>query len=126
MPKKLYRTVENLLDRIDHSRGDEQMLVDLLHLLVESDATTGYGVVSGRLYRERDNDYLLIKSIGGLGPEIVGRTVSKTYRPVRDIEQHRLWMISPDSPGFDPELEAQFNDMDAGLHPEPGPPAPRQ
>jgi sigma-B regulation protein RsbU (phosphoserine phosphatase) len=113
VPKKLYRTVENLLDRIDHSRGDEQMLVDLLHLLVESDATTGYGVVSGRLYRERDNDYLLIKSIGGLGPEIVGRTVSKTYRPVRDIEQHRLWMISPDSPGFDPELEARFNDMDA-------------
>lgn len=113
MHKKLYRAVESLLESIDHSGGDEQMLVDILHLLVESDDTADYGVVSGRLYRERDNDYLLIKSISGLGPEITGRTVSKDYQIVKDIEQHRLWLVSPDSPGFDPELEAQLNDMDS-------------
>ena len=54
MHKKLYRTVEKLLDRIDNSAGDEQMLEDILHLLVERDNTAGYGVVSGRLYRERE------------------------------------------------------------------------
>ena len=113
MPKKLYRTVEKLLDRIDNSAGDEQMLVDILHLLVENEHTAALGVVSGRLYRERDNDYLLIKSVSGHGPDIAGKTVSKSYQVVRDIEKHRLWIVSPQSPGFDAELEAQFNDMDS-------------
>jgi len=111
--KHLYRTVENLLDRIDHSTGDEQMLLDILHLLVESDDTVAFGVVSGRLYMERDLDYILIKSISGHGPQIAGKTVSKDYQVVKDILQHRLWVISPESPGWDPDLEAQFSDMDS-------------
>ena len=113
MHKHLYRTVENLLDRIDHSAGDEKMLVDILHLLVESDDTAAFGVVSGRLYVERELDYLLIKSISGHGPQIAGKTVSKDYQVVKDIQRHRLWVISPESPGWDPDLEAQFSDMDS-------------
>ena len=113
MHKHLYRAVENLLDRIDHSAGDEQMLLDILHLLVESDDTVAFGVVSGRLYMERDLDYILIKSISGHGPQIAGKTVSKDYQVVKDILQHRLWVISPESPGWDPDLEAQFSDMDS-------------
>ena len=113
MHKKLYRTVENLMDRIDHSEGDEQMLVEILHQLVESDSTADLGVVSGRLYREREKDYLLINSVSGLGPEITGKSVSKDYKVVKDIERHRLWVVSPDSPGFDPQLEAEFSDVDS-------------
>ena len=113
MGKKLFRTVENLLAQVDHSGGSEQALIDILHLLVESDDTVSRGVVSGRLYKERENDYRLIKSIGGLGPEIAGRTVAKDYQVVRDIEQHRLWVVSPDSPGFDPSVESQFSDVDS-------------
>jgi len=111
--KHLYRTVENLLDRIDNSAGDEKMLVDILHLLVESDDTTAFGVVSGRLYMERELDYLLIKSISGHGPQITGKTVSKDYQVVKDIQKHRLLVISSESPGWDPDLEAQFSDMDS-------------
>jgi serine phosphatase RsbU (regulator of sigma subunit) len=111
--KKLYRTVESLLERIDNSAGDEKMLEDVLHALVEGDGTAALGVVSGRLYKERVNDYLLIKSVSGLGPEITGKTVSKNYQVVQDIERHRLWVISPESPGFDPEVESQFSDMDS-------------
>ncbi len=113
MHKHLYRTVESLLDRIDHSAGDEKMLEDILHLLVESDDTAAFGVVSGRLYRERELDYLLIKSISGHGPQIAGKTVSKEYQVVKDILRHRLWVISPESPGWDPDLEAQFSDVDS-------------
>jgi sigma-B regulation protein RsbU (phosphoserine phosphatase) len=105
--------VESLLDRIDHSAGDEKMLEDILHLLVESDDTAAFGVVSGRLYRERELDYLLIKSISGHGPQIAGKTVSKEYQVVKDILRHRLWVISPESPGWDPDLEAQFSDVDS-------------
>jgi serine phosphatase RsbU (regulator of sigma subunit) len=113
LPKHLYRTVENLLDRIDNSAGDEKMLEDILHLLVESDDTAAFGVVSGRLYLERDLDYILIKSISGHGPQIAGKTVSKEYQVVKDILRHRLCVISPESPGWDPELEAQFSDVDS-------------
>jgi sigma-B regulation protein RsbU (phosphoserine phosphatase) len=105
--------VESLLDRIDNSAGDEKMLEDILHLLVESDDTAAFGVVSGRLYRERELDYLLIKSISGHGPQIAGKTVSKEYQVVKDILRHRLWVISPESPGWDPDLEAQFSDVDS-------------
>ena len=113
MQKKLFRTIENLLDQVDNSGGNEQALINILHLLVENDDTASWGVVSGRLYKERENDFKLIKSISGHGPGIIGKTVSKEYQVVRDIQHHRLWIISPESPGFDPEFEAQFSEMDS-------------
>ena len=113
MHKHLYRTVENLLERIDHSAGDEKMLLVILHLLVESHDMASFGVVSGRLYREREQDYLLIKSISGHGSQIAGKTVSKEYQVVKDIQRRRLWIISPESPGWDADLEAQFSDVDS-------------
>lgn len=113
MHKKLYRTVETLLDEIDHSTGNEQMLEDILRLLVESDALNQLGVVSGRLYRERARDFKIIRSISGHGPDITGRTVSKDYQVVKDIQANRLWVMTPDSPGWDPSVEAQFSDVDA-------------
>jgi sigma-B regulation protein RsbU (phosphoserine phosphatase) len=72
-----------------------------------------FGVVSGRLYRERERDYVLIQSISGHGPEITGRAVSKDYQVVKDIQRRRLWVISPESPGWDADLEAQFSDVDS-------------
>ncbi len=70
MQKKLYRTIDQLLDHIDHSGGNEQALVEILHALVESPDMTARGVVSGRLYREREQDYELIVSLGERGPSI--------------------------------------------------------
>lgn len=113
MHKRLYRTVESLLDRIDNSAGDEKMLVEILHLLVQGKEARTFGVVSGRLYREESQEYRLIESIGEHGAAIAGKTVSKSYQVVRDIERRRLWIISPDSPGFDPEVEAQFSEQDS-------------
>ena len=113
MHKHLYRTVESLLERIDHSAGDEKMLLDILHLLVESHDMAALGVASGRLYREEEHDYLLIKSISGHGSQIAGKTVSKEYQVVKDIQHRRLWIISPESPGWDADLEAEFSDLDS-------------
>jgi len=113
MQKKLYRTIERLLDTVDNSGGDEKALINILHLLVENDDTASWGVVSGRLYKEREQDFKLIKSISGHGPGIAGKTVSKEYQPVKDIMSRRLWVTSPETPGFDPEVEAQFSDMDS-------------
>lgn len=113
MQKKLFRTVENVLQQIDSLVGAEPMLEEILHLLVENDETAALGVVSGRLYRERAEDYLLIKSISGLGPDIAGKTVSKDYPILQSIERNRLWVTSPESPGFDPELEAELSDVDS-------------
>lgn len=113
MHKRLYRTVERLLEKIDDSSGGEAMLLDVLHLLVNNPAAETLGIVSGRLYREQKRDYCLIESLGGLGASLAGKTVSKDYQVVRDIERRRLWVISPQSPGFDPVVEAQFGDTDS-------------
>jgi sigma-B regulation protein RsbU (phosphoserine phosphatase) len=111
--KQLYRTVERLLEKIDDSSGGEAMLLDVLRLLVFNPAAEKLGIVSGRLYREQKQDYCLIESLGGLGEALAGKTVSKEYQVVRDIERRRLWVISPQSPGFDPVVEAQFGDTDS-------------
>jgi len=111
--KHLYRTVESLLERIDHSAGDEKMLLEILHLLVESPEASSFGIDSGRLYREEKKLYRLIESIGELGPAIAGKTVSKSYQVVKDIERRRLWVVSPETPGWDPEVEAQFSTLDS-------------
>jgi len=111
--KRLYRTVERLLETIDDSSGGEAMLLDVLQLLVNNPAAEKLGIVSGRLYREQKQDYCLIESLGGLGASLAGKTVSKEYQVVRDIERRRLWVISPQSPGFDPAVEAQFGDTDS-------------
>ena len=113
MHKKLYRSVESLLDRIDHSAGDERMLLDILHLLVSSPDTQEFGVVSGRLYRQEKTTYRLIESIGGHGAAIAGKTVSREYQVVRDLEARRLLIISPESPGFDAALEADLAGVDS-------------
>ncbi len=113
MHKHLYRTVESLLERIDHSAGDEKMLLEILHLLVESPEASSFGIDSGRLYREEKKLYRLIESIGELGPAIAGKTVSKSYQVVKDIERRRLWVVSPETPGWDPEVEAQFSTLDS-------------
>jgi len=111
--KKLYRTVEALLEKIDHSAGDEKALRDILHALVESPDMEGFGVVSGRLYREREADYLLIESLGEHGPAIAGKTVDRDYQVVRDVERRKVWVISPETPGWDADVELQFSDTDS-------------
>ena len=113
MQKKLFRTVDALLEQIDHSAGDEQALINILRALVDSPDMEGYGVVSGRLYRERERDYLLIESIGEHGAAIAGKSVDRDYQVVRDIERRRVWVISPDTPGWDADVELQFSDTDS-------------
>jgi len=99
--------------RVDTAAGNEEFLIGLLHELVEGDDAEWLGIESGRLFRERALEYLLIASVGEFGDTIAGKVVAKNYRVIQDLEERRLWLISPDSPGFDPELEAQFTHLDS-------------
>jgi sigma-B regulation protein RsbU (phosphoserine phosphatase) len=111
MPKKFYRDIEKLLTDIDDSTDAEQMLIAIMRRLVKT-GQQRYGIASGRLYREETESYVLIESIGEFGDAIAGKSVPKSYPIVREIERKRLVLISPDTPGFDPELEAQFSNLD--------------
>lgn len=113
MQKKFYRTIEDLLRKIDDSAGDEAMLLTIMRQLVESEDARIYGIASGRLYRERAQDFLLIASIGEYGSAIEGKTVGKDYAVIRHLLEHRLWITSPASPGYDPDLESQFTHLDS-------------
>jgi phosphoserine phosphatase RsbU/P len=109
--KKFYRTLEHLLRDIDASSGDEQMLHTVVQLLVSSEAAQLFGIASGRVYRERALDFVLIESVGEYGEAIEGKTVSKDYALIQHLLQHRLWVFRPDTPGYDAALEAQFSHL---------------
>ncbi|MBK9302326.1 MAG: PP2C family protein-serine/threonine phosphatase [bacterium] len=108
MDKKFYRNIEDVLRGIDASRSAEDMLRETLRQIVAVCAEQ-YGIESGRLYREQDDQFTLIESVGEYGESITGLTVSRDYPVVQDLLQRRLVMISPDSPGFDPEIEYRFS-----------------
>jgi serine phosphatase RsbU (regulator of sigma subunit) len=112
VPKKLFRQIEQLLREIDDSAGDEELLRDILHRLTEADQAV-YGIQSGRLYRERELDYVLIASIGEYGEAIAGRSVPKSYPVVQELERRRVVIVSQDDPGVDVEVESQFTLLDS-------------
>jgi sigma-B regulation protein RsbU (phosphoserine phosphatase) len=109
--KKFYRALERLLHNIDTSTGDERMLSSVVKLLVSPENAQLFGIASGRVYRERALDFVLIESVGEYGEAIEGKTVQKDYALVRHLLEHRLWIFRPDSPGYDATLEAQFSQM---------------
>jgi len=120
--KIFYRTLERLLRNIDDSAGDEQMLNEVVEKLVNGEQAEHFGIVSGRVYRERALDYVLIESIGEYGESIEGKIVSKEYPPVQELMENRRSIFSPDSPGWDPHLEEQFSHLSnaaiaVGRHP---------
>ncbi len=110
MAKQIYRTMEEVLKRIDASVGAEDMMREILREIVEN--WTEAGIVSGRLYREDDEAYVLIHSVGEFGEAITGKTVVKSYPPMRALERERIAMTTPETPGFDPEVETQFSEYD--------------
>lgn len=122
MHKKFYRALEHLLRDIDDSTGDEAMLRAVVEHLVEGDDGAPFGIASGRLYRERSQDFVLIASIGEYGEAIEGLTVAKDYGSIHYLLDHRLWITRPDSPGYDQAVESQFSELNnaaivVGQHP---------
>lgn len=111
MHKTFYRTLEHLLRDIDDSAGDEEMLNTVVARLVEGQEAAHFGIASGRVYRERALDYVLIESIGEYGEAIEGKTVRKDYPPVRNLLEKRHWVFSPESPGWNRDLEEQFSHL---------------
>lgn len=109
--KKFYRALENLLRDIDSAEGDEQMLQTVVEALTGGEHAALFGIASGRIYRERSLDFLLIESIGEYGEAIEGKTVTKDYAAVQHLLERRLWITRPDSPGYDAAVEAQFSHM---------------
>ncbi len=107
MVKQFYRNMEQVLRRIDDASGTEEMLSETLREIVGCCAED-YGIESGRLYREGEDEYTLIESVGEFGAAITGKTVPKDYPLLRELERERIVMITPDTPGFDPDIEKQF------------------
>ena len=111
MVKRYYRDIEKILRRIDGNLAPEDMLRATLNAIVENCAE-GYGIESGRLYREQGAFYHLIASVGEYGETILGKTVDRSYPVILELEAENLVMITAETPGFDPAIEHQFTDHD--------------
>jgi len=109
--KKFYRDIEQLLRDIDSSKSNDQMLRTTLERIVDTCAEE-HGIESGRLYRERATFFELIASVGEYGESITGKAVPKDYSIIGELQREHLVMITPDTPGFDPEIEYQFTHFD--------------
>ena len=77
MDKKFYRNIEDVLRGIDASRSAEDMLRETLRQIVAVCAEQ-YGSESGRLYREQDDQFTLIESVGEYGESITRRRCSSS------------------------------------------------
>lgn len=111
MIKKIYRAMEDVLRRISASGDAETMLREIMHEIV-GDWAEDYGIASGRLYRETETAYELIESVGEYGDSITGLTVPKSYPLLDELARERVVLITPATPGYDSNLEAQFSHFD--------------
>ncbi len=110
MAKQIYRTMEEVLRRIDDANSVEDTMRLILQEIVENWPQSV--IVSGRVYRESEDGYTLIHSVGEFGDAITGKTIAKGYPLIRVLEHERIAMITPQTPGFDPDLEAQLSEFD--------------
>ncbi len=102
--RDFYRTLDALLDQIDHTQGFENMLSSLLEQVIQSFADW-IGLESARLYRDDGEAYVVLRSFGVKGSRILGFRVDRGYEVLRRIPPNRTIYFPPDDPSVDPELE---------------------
>jgi len=102
--RDFYRDLEKLLTQIDQAQGFEEMLSDLLEKVIKSYAEY-IGLESARLYRDEGDAYVVLRSFGAKGTQVVGFRVDRGYEVLRQLPPHQTRYFAPDDPALNPELE---------------------
>ncbi len=102
--RDFYRDLEKLLTQIDHAQGFEEMLSDLLEKVIKSYAEY-IGLESARLYRDEGDAYVVLRSFGAKGTQVLGFKVDRGYEVLRQLPPHQTKFFPPDDPAVNQELE---------------------
>jgi sigma-B regulation protein RsbU (phosphoserine phosphatase) len=105
--KAFYRKLDALLGQIGLEQGIESMLTAIL-VRVTDDFAEVTGIVSGRLYKEDGDDYVVVRSFGAKGKAILGFRVPKTYTPFRSLAREKTGFFAADDPRLDRQLEGEL------------------
>lgn len=106
-PKSLFKRVERTLDAIEHG---EDILGTIRN--VASYMTANFrddlGMLGGRIYRLDEIDYELVHTFGSAAETPLGTRVPRDYAAIEAVLDSGLVVMDRNSPGLDPELEAQL------------------
>ena len=102
--RDFYRTLDSLLEQIDHSQGFEAMVSSLLEQVIVSFADW-IGLESARLYRDDGQGYVVLRSFGAKGSKILGFRIDRGYEVLRHLPPNRTVYFPPGDESVDSELE---------------------
>lgn len=106
-PKSLFRRVEKTLGTIERGADILATIRNVADHMVR-DFREPLGMVGGRIYQLRDNEYELVHTFGSASSHPVGIRVPRTYAAIEALVDSGVVVMDLAAPGVDPELEARL------------------
>lgn len=106
--KNFYRELDAILRAIDEEQGLESMLTTILAQIGDQVLRTETGISSGRLYRRDGQAYVIVRSFGARGRELLGERIPADYPIVAQLSHDRVVYAFPDTEGFDSSIEERI------------------
>ena len=104
--KNFYRELDAILRRIDEEQGLESMLTTVLSQIGDQVLSAETGISSGRLYRRDGDGYVVVRSFGARGRDILGARVPASYPVLAELDHSRVTYVFPEHALFDREIES--------------------
>lgn len=105
--RDFYRKLTAILGGIDRAQGLESMLTQILET-VTREFSEDLGIQSGRLYRDETEEFVIVRSFGSKGKELIGQSVPRSYAILKDLREDEVLYCPPDDPRLDRELEERL------------------
>lgn len=106
--KSFYRKLEDILRQIDEEEGLESMLTGILSRVAEQVIDVDSPLNSGRLYRRDGGDFVIVRSFGARGKELLGERVAASYPVFEQLDSHSVNYFFPGDEHYDHELEGRL------------------
>jgi sigma-B regulation protein RsbU (phosphoserine phosphatase) len=106
--KTFYRKLDDILRQIDEEQGLESMLTAILSRVAKHVIGEEGALNSGRLYRRDGSDFVIVRSFGARGKELLGERVPDSYRVFQRLRSDTVNYFFPDDEHYDDEIEGRL------------------
>ncbi len=105
--KEYYRDLARLLRHVDQADHPEAMLTSVIDQVIEQFGVRA-GISSGRLYKLNGPDWVVVRSVGSKGQDIMGLKIPVDYSIVQELTSDTVKYFAADHDGIDRELEERL------------------
>ena len=102
--RDFYRELDAILNQIDRSQGFEELVSEVLEQVTLLFGEY-IGLESARLYRDDGDGYVVLRSFGPKGSELLGFRVDRGYEVLSHIPPLKTVYFPPGDPRIDPVVE---------------------